>query len=87
MGKHRKLMTYAEYLASDVWKCEKSPTGAHHWIGIGKETSGLFYCKWCLDVKKGPGSWQEYSRMAYGGRVPLSRPSKGELLAFTDFNV
>jgi hypothetical protein len=21
-----------EFIASDRWKCEKSPSGAHHWI-------------------------------------------------------
>lgn len=43
------------YLKSDVWKCEDSPTGAHHWIEIkGPKTSGIFYCKWCGDAKKFP---------------------------------
>lgn len=47
---------HKDYLDSDVWKCEASPTGAHYWIerlvqGLSK---GHFYCRWCFDVRKFP---------------------------------
>ena len=36
-----------EYLESGRWKCEKSSTGAHHWIIVGKKAE----CKYCLELK------------------------------------
>jgi len=57
-------MTHNEYLASDVWKCTDSPTGAHHWIEIqytdGHLHTGLFYCKWCQDAKNFPVEYRVY---------------------------
>lgn len=32
------------YMESGSWKCKKSPTGAHHWIGV---YGNLFRCRWC----------------------------------------
>ncbi len=31
--KQRNDLAHKIYLESDVWKCPKSPTGAHHWRG------------------------------------------------------
>ena len=36
-----------EYLDSDRWKCEKSPTKAHHWIIAGRKAE----CKYCLGLR------------------------------------
>lgn len=63
-----KTLTHKEYLASDVWKCTASPTGAHHWIeiqhAIGKDFhTGLFYCKWCRDSREFPTDWGSCNRM------------------------
>jgi hypothetical protein len=33
-----------EYLKLGRWKCAKSPTGAHWWLGTGPEH---FKCKYC----------------------------------------
>ena len=33
-----------KYIESGVWKCSKSPTGAHHWVIIGRQAK----CKYCL---------------------------------------
>ena len=38
---------HAEYLKGDSWRCNSSPSGAHHWI-IGSQT----ICKYCLTVKQ-----------------------------------
>ena len=58
MGK-KIWLTGKAYLESDVWKCPDSPTGAHHWKELNhlEASSGLFYCKWCFDVKQFPTSW------------------------------
>jgi hypothetical protein len=32
-----------EYIASDRWKCEKSPSGAHYWIIQSYQMT----CKYC----------------------------------------
>jgi hypothetical protein len=32
-----------EYITSDRWKCEKSPSGAHYWIIYSYEMT----CKYC----------------------------------------
>ena len=45
-----------EYLVSGVWKCEKSPTGAHHWYG--KDNTELFTCIWCGEEKELPITYQ-----------------------------
>lgn len=49
-------MNHREYLESGVWKCKESPSGAHHWIEhlIDGRSLGIFYCKWCGDVKEFP---------------------------------
>lgn len=53
---------HQQYLASGVWKCDKSPTGAHHWIGMDKDgPTGDFYCKYCLDTKRLPISYEGVS--------------------------
>ncbi len=52
----RKAVTYSEYVKSDTWKCEDSPSGAHYWVEmvqtkkLAKE--GYFQCKHCHDVKR-----------------------------------
>jgi len=38
----------ATYLASNGWKCEKSPTGAHFWVGDHADME----CKYCEATKK-----------------------------------
>ena len=37
-------LEYENYLNSDVWKCKKSPTGAHYWI-VGADKMRCQYCK------------------------------------------
>jgi hypothetical protein len=34
-----------EYLSSERWKCEKSPSGAHHWI----VRQCRMTCKYCCE--------------------------------------
>lgn len=55
-------MNWKEYLASDVWKCDKSPTGAHHWVAMEQsmelKAKGYFRCKHCGDVKQFPTTFQ-----------------------------
>lgn len=47
-----------EYVKSGRWKCAESPTGAHHWVEKEKgATTGLFICKYCLDVKRMRTAW------------------------------
>jgi hypothetical protein len=36
-----------EFILSNRWKCEKSPSGAHHWIIIAYEMA----CKYCNNKK------------------------------------
>lgn len=51
----KNYLTYEAYLVSDVWKCGKSPVGAHHWIHITQYlefNQGWFMCKYCGEVKK-----------------------------------
>lgn len=42
-----------EYKSGNSWKCGKSPTGAHHWIGGREEPIHLGYlmCKYCYEEK------------------------------------
>ena len=55
MAKHTNLKDFAEidgrliykgymaYYLSNSWKCDKSPTKAHWWVGV----DGIFTCKYC----------------------------------------
>ncbi len=45
----RKVSAYQNYLDSEVWKCKKSPTGAHHWVETKTLEDGQrrFQCKHC----------------------------------------
>ena len=38
-----KVSENQEFMASDRWKCSKSPSGAHHWI----IQRGQMTCKYC----------------------------------------
>ncbi len=42
------LAKHNEYIESDRWKCNESPTKAHHWIISGK---GIV-CKYCSETKE-----------------------------------
>jgi hypothetical protein len=42
-----KVSENQEYMASDRWKCLKSPSGAHHWI----VESAQMTCKYCESSK------------------------------------
>ncbi len=46
MVEHIHAHGYSEYLKGGSWKCNKSPTQAHHWIVRSQIT-----CKYCLQVK------------------------------------
>jgi len=63
---------YEEYYESGVWKCDKSPTGAHHWIELtsSNKVKGMWCCKYCSDVTKFPLTWEEYTRQY--GAFPLT---------------
>ena len=54
----RKTLTYNEYVKSDVWKCEDSPTNAHYWVQMVETEKlardGYFCCKHCHDVREFP---------------------------------
>jgi hypothetical protein len=41
--KSMKISGDQEFMASDRWKCSKSPSGAHYWI----IQSGQMTCKYC----------------------------------------
>lgn len=45
---YRPKETDAIYMASGSWKCEPSPTGAHHWEVSGKGMT----CKHCKVFRK-----------------------------------
>lgn len=64
MGRKVELID-EEYVKSGVWKCLKSPTGAHHWIElVGTEKlsrGGYFLCIHCNDVTKFPTHWEQVS--------------------------
>lgn len=52
------LDLYNEYLRGDTWKCEKSPTKAHHWQEANHENEvAMFICKHCEEKRKLPNTW------------------------------
>ena len=40
-------ISHAQYVESETWKCNKSPTVAHHWIINGN----MMKCKYCHEEK------------------------------------
>ena len=55
------------YLEQGRWKCEKSPTGAHHWIefvGVGK-----FRCIYCHAIRRFPTSWGDVRKLTAPSRM------------------
>lgn len=55
-----------EYMESNVWKCEKSPTGAHYWVE-SLNLHGIFICKWCAKHERFPSHLKPLQRDT-GGR-------------------
>lgn len=59
-----------EYVSSGRWKCDKSPTGAHHWVRLTHTTrlleGGYFNCKYCNDVRRFITSWDDIRDMSAG---------------------
>ena len=69
MAKTPDLTNEEKYLKSECWKCDDSPTGAHHW----KEYDGLWVCKYCGEVRKWPKTFYEaMEREGKSQKVPLS---------------
>jgi len=54
---HRKTdllsMEFRAYVESGDWRCDKSPTGAHHWI-ISNGTQRCVYCGCTKSLKPLP---------------------------------
>lgn len=44
---------FLSYVARGNWKCDKSPTGAHHWF-YADYTANSWDCVHCLEQKKFP---------------------------------
>ena len=64
IGKYRSIAEQDKaYYESGKWKCDKSSTGAHHWLEVDRtEAPGLFYCKYCYDVRRFYITWIEADR-------------------------
>jgi hypothetical protein len=69
-----------EYLTSDRWKCDKSPSGAHYWIIHSYEMT----CKFCSEIKPvnatgfgwpKPDAKKTASKQTESGLFPQSQPS------------
>jgi hypothetical protein len=43
-----KVSENKEFIESDRWKCDKSPSGAHHWIIHSYDMT----CKYCSSSKQ-----------------------------------
>jgi hypothetical protein len=59
MRSEKLRQAQSQYVSSEVWKCEKSPTGAHHWQvetpATGEHTTGVWgKCKWCQVEREYP---------------------------------
>ncbi len=66
-----KTLNYNEYIASDVWKCKDSPSGAHYWVQMVETEKlageGYFCCKYCHDVRKFPLTFHDTYVKQKGG--------------------
>ena len=52
----------AHYIRSGSWICKPSPTGAHYWVEVREIESGLFVCKYCLERRKFPLTFDYYGK-------------------------
>ena len=49
------MVDFRNYIANGLWKCDKSPTGAHYWIEVERDGCyGLFDCKYCHESRLFP---------------------------------
>ena len=57
---HNSMRAFAEkvYFESGSWKCEKSPSGAHHWFIIHFQMT----CRYCGLSKQVPNPNKELTR-------------------------
>ncbi len=61
---------HKKYIESGRWKCPDSPTNAHHWVEHSGD--GIFICKWCMDVRKFPRTFDGILKVTYGKKVPFT---------------
>jgi len=48
---------YKKYVKGNSWRCSKSPSGAHHWVGmpsLDKGGYGIYVCKYCDEARRLP---------------------------------
>ncbi len=56
--KSTRVSDNQEYITSERWKCEKSPSGAHHWIiDCGQMT--CTYCNYSKDINANLFGWSK----------------------------
>jgi len=77
----KKFKPDKEYIKAGEWKCEKSPTGAHHWI----RHDSVWICKHCLDVRVFPNTWDELVKMG-GTKTNIKLGGTAKVLEFPDNN-
>ena len=46
------------YVKTGLWKCQDSPSGAHHWVEM-KSGTGRYRCKWCGATRYFPRTYSE----------------------------
>ena len=51
----------ASYISEGSWICKPSPTGAHHWVEAREVEPGLFVCRYCLDNRRFPTTYDMYN--------------------------
>jgi len=66
---------YDNYIEGGSWRCNKSPTGAHHWVELPNTSKGgraIFLCQWCYDAKELPVTYE--AGLRFNGRhvIPIS---------------
>ena len=77
----KKFKPDREYIVSGEWKCEKSPSGAHHWI----RHDSVWICKYCGDVRRFPGAWDELVKMG-GTKTNIRVGPSADILEYRDTN-
>ena len=50
---HHRESPHETYLGSDTWKCQPSPSGAHHWVERSalSTDSGTYRCVHCREKR------------------------------------
>jgi len=76
----RRDVEYLQYVDSGCWRCDNSPTGAHHWV----EHLGLWFCIYCSEARRFPMTFTDATHSKPASTRKSMRREYEELLRIAE---